>query len=449
MTTALVLAGHGSHISPNTAGIVWDYVDKLRSWGVADEITAAFWKEMPDFRGVLSTLKSENVVIVPVFTAQGFFTKQVIPAEMNLTSPLIAKRGGDLGVGICPSYQLGNKTVFYTRTLGEHPSLSKIIAQRIETALHDAKLKPSEVTIAVIGHGTGRLSASQDATKQQAKILENTGKFAQVLDVYLDAEPAINSIFHSSQQTNIIAVPFFLADGSHVSIDVPEALGIQYGDYPAAVEGFQLYYTPPVGTDESVCELILELARESGLPFSSTEAKDWTIFPQFGARELLDKLKDEHELHFGQLVLKFDAVYPIDSTKAHALKSSQSLRKHLRTNPYRPLAYTDDLPRDWVVAIEDPQQIPSVVETVYPQALADWANHQQGKLEIERLESLITRQVGDFRNLEMDVKRITSTIESVCGRCTRQPLWADSELGNLPCPRACNYWLSQYQDKPS
>jgi sirohydrochlorin cobaltochelatase len=437
MTTALILTAHGSHISPNTAGIVWDYVDKLRSLGVADEITAAFWKEMPDFRGVLSTLESENVVIVPVFTAQGFFTKQVIPTEMRF--PETGKA----------SFQLGNKTVFYTRTLGEHPSLSKIVAQRIEMALQDAELKPSEVTIAVIGHGTGRLSASQDATKQQAKILENTGKFAQVLDVYLDAEPAINSIFHSSQQTNIIAVPFFLADGSHVSIDVPEALGIQYGDYPAAVEGFQLYYTPPVGTDESVCELILELARESGLPFSSTEAKDWTIFPQFGARELLDKLKDEHELHFGQMCLKFDAVYPIDSTKAHALKSSQSLRKHLRTNPYRPLAYTDDLPRDWVVAIEDPQQIPSIVETVYPQALADWANHQQGKLEIERLESLITRQVGDFRNLVLDEQRIAETIESVCGRCTRQPLWADSEGDKLPCPRACNFWLSQYQGNPS
>ena len=47
---ALVLAGHGSHISPHTAGIVWRYVDLLRLWGVADEITACFWKEPPAFR---------------------------------------------------------------------------------------------------------------------------------------------------------------------------------------------------------------------------------------------------------------------------------------------------------------------------------------------------------------------------------------------------------------
>jgi sirohydrochlorin cobaltochelatase len=426
MTTALILAGHGSQISPNTAGVLWDYVDKLRSWGVADEITAAFWKEMPDFRGVLDTVRAENIVIVPVFTAQGFFTKKVIPAEMRLSQQ--------------------KRNIYYTRTLGEHPSLSKIVIQRIETALKQAGLSASHVTVAVIGHGTGRLNASQDATREQAKILENTGQFAQVLDVYLDAEPEINSLYQNSRTANIIAVPFFLADGSHVSIDVPEALGIDYGDSPATVEGFHVYYTPPVGTDESVCELILELASESGLPFSTTEAQDWTAFPQFGARELLNALKKTGELSFGQIVLKVDAVYPIDSSKTIKLESSQSLRKHLRKNPYRPLAYTEDLPCDWFVPIQAPEQIPAVIETVYPQALADWANQRRGMLEIESLETIIARQQGDFREIKLDAERIASTIERVCGRCSRQPLWADSKNGKLPCPRACNLWLSQYQN---
>ena len=40
--TALVLAGHGSHLSPDTAGVVWEQVDKLRALKVADEVTAAF-----------------------------------------------------------------------------------------------------------------------------------------------------------------------------------------------------------------------------------------------------------------------------------------------------------------------------------------------------------------------------------------------------------------------
>ena len=31
---ALILAGHGSHISAETAGVVWRYADRLRRLGV-------------------------------------------------------------------------------------------------------------------------------------------------------------------------------------------------------------------------------------------------------------------------------------------------------------------------------------------------------------------------------------------------------------------------------
>ena len=64
MSTALVLAGHGSHISPQTAGIVWKNVDALRAMGIADEVTAAFWKETPSFHTVFNTLTSDDITIV-------------------------------------------------------------------------------------------------------------------------------------------------------------------------------------------------------------------------------------------------------------------------------------------------------------------------------------------------------------------------------------------------
>jgi hypothetical protein len=83
--TALVLAGHGSHISAETAGVVWRYVDRLREMGVADEVTAAFWKEMPSFHTVLDMLEAADITIVSMFTAQGYFTETVIPVEMGLS----------------------------------------------------------------------------------------------------------------------------------------------------------------------------------------------------------------------------------------------------------------------------------------------------------------------------------------------------------------------------
>ncbi|RMG79916.1 MAG: cobalamin biosynthesis protein CbiX, partial [Chloroflexi bacterium] len=53
---ALILAGHGSHIRHQTAGIVWQYVDQLRRLGVAHEVTACFWKEQPAYYEVLDTV---------------------------------------------------------------------------------------------------------------------------------------------------------------------------------------------------------------------------------------------------------------------------------------------------------------------------------------------------------------------------------------------------------
>src|SRR5688572_3717410 len=91
--TALILAGHGSHISPETAGLVWRCVDAMRLWGAANEITAALWKETPSFHEVFNTLTADEITIVPLFTAQGYFTQTVIPAEMGLDGPVTVRDG--------------------------------------------------------------------------------------------------------------------------------------------------------------------------------------------------------------------------------------------------------------------------------------------------------------------------------------------------------------------
>ena len=247
---ALILAGHGSHISPHTAGLVWGCVDRLRALGVADEITACFWKEPPSFRGVLDTVQAREVVIVPVFTAQGYFTQTVIPAEMGLDGARTIRDG---------------RVIHYARTLGEHPGLVAVVRQRVTETLAAAALDPQEVAVAVIGHGTPRSATSQDATRQQAAQLHAAGLVAEVFAVYLDDDPPIQSLYDTVRAPTIIAVPFFLAPGSHVKQDVPRALGL--GESGGTVRGKRVFYTAPVGTAETLDTLMLDLARETGLPF--------------------------------------------------------------------------------------------------------------------------------------------------------------------------------------
>ena len=422
--TALILAGHGSHISPNTAGLVWRYVDRLRVMGVADEVTAGFWKEQPSFHDVLATVRADRIVVVPVFTAQGFYTRTVIPAEMAL----------DI-----------HENVHYAKTLGEHPAVNEIVRQRVADALAQHQLDPQQTTVAVIGHGTTRTKHSQAAALEQVESLQRAGIAAQVIPAYLDTQPDIPSIYARAKYAHIVAVPFFLAPGSHVTIDVPNALGLPDGEPSVQHEGQTVYYTSPVGTDESMCEVILELAYDAGLPrHIRQDGTVWGGFPTAGWDAFIAAVKHEGSLTLGELTVSAETVHPIDvEPSALCLDTPQDLRQHVRENPFRPLSSAQGIPRDWVTPVASAYEMCAVVETVYPGVIVDWAANQRGTLTVTSLPSLTKRLVGSLQQLtHLDSETITRGVARVCGRCTRHPSWySDADTQALPCREACHIWM--------
>src|SRR5260221_5756166 len=110
--TALVIAGHGSHLSPSTAAPAWQHADSIRAMGLFDEVTCAFWKEAPSLRRVLDTLSAEDITIVPLFTSQGYFSQTVLPSELGLKNP--------------PE----GKVIRYTETVGQHPNMGRVVSER-------------------------------------------------------------------------------------------------------------------------------------------------------------------------------------------------------------------------------------------------------------------------------------------------------------------------------
>jgi sirohydrochlorin cobaltochelatase len=442
VTIALILAGHGSHISPNTAGVVWGYVDALRQRGVADEVTACFWKEQPHFHQVLQTVKSDTVVIVPMFTSTGYFSQQVIPSEMGFIALLATSEAQWRGVG-------GEVKIHYTRTLGEHPSIDAIVRQRACDAIQRAGLAADETAIAVIGHGTGRSATTRQTTQHQVTILQESKIASHVVDAYLDDQPNIPSIYERTTASNLVVIPFFLAPGSHTTQDVPQALGMNYGDYPAQVNGREIFYTPPIGTDDVICDLILQLARDTGLPFVENPTQDvWGNFPQSGVKEFLSTVQNDGFI-FGQLQISEHAVQPINSTQAITLDNPSDLRRHVRENPFRSLTTAIDLPTDWIMPISDLAQIPAVVETVYPGAIADWAAHRQGNFEVQPLSDVLQRQQGMFQAVgNVDNETIAHYINSICGQCSRHPTWYKGQTppDSIPCSAACNHWLASIKE---
>lgn len=429
--TALILAGHGSHISPNTAGVVWSYVDRLRAFGVAGEVTACFWKEPPATHQVLDTVQATQIYVVPVFTAHGYFTSAVIPSEMALPRPVTRRDG---------------RTITLTRPLGEHQAMTSVVRKIVRRQIDDHQLDRADTAVAIIGHGTRRNASSRDTTRFQAKVLRDLNWVAEVVDVYLDDEPEIPSIYRTTSAGNIIALPYFLAPGSHVSIDVPRALGLSDPVGPQRVAGRNVYYTGSLSEDDSICAAIHELALDAGLPARhGSESHSWRGFPTAGRDSLLKALKQGTPLQFGQLMVTAKRVWHRDNDEGSAsLSSAAQLRACLRADPFRPMPTSSDLPAGWHVNLDRPDQAHAVLETVYPGLVADWAARRRGAFLAEPLKVTSERQIGMFKGIHnLAVDLIERTVATVCGACIRQPTWwKDEPASDLPCKAACNYWLS-------
>ena len=435
--TGLVLVGHGSHISPNTAGLVWRYVDQLRQAGVADEVTACFWKEQPSIHEVIGTLNAQDITVIPVFTAQGYFTQSVIPAELGLN--------GSSALAL-----IGGKQVRYGKTPGEHSDLTGILQKRVEDTLQAYTLDAEQTTVALIGHGTRRNKDSRLATRNQVQALSERGITHQTIDAYLDDQPDIPSIYERANNPNLIVVPFFLAPGSHVSIDVPNALGLPLDHSHAVINGKNLFYTDPIGTEETLCQMIVDLAYDAGMPerAQTLRATTWSSFPAVGRQELVDQVLEAGEVILGELRLTPDRVSPVEiDSNPKALETPQALRSHIRETPFRPLASGTGMPRDWETPVRTPDDIPAVVETVYPGAVAAVVRARCGSLQVNTLAQTLQRQQGDFRKLKtLSSAEINETVETVCSQCIKHPVWhtGKRELNEgIPCPEACNYWMSK------
>ncbi|MFT5121644.1 MAG: sirohydrochlorin cobaltochelatase [Kiritimatiellia bacterium] len=239
---ALVIVGHGSQRNPNTRKPICQAVQAIRARGLYDEVRCALWKEEPHVSTLLDALSSDEITIVPYFISRGYYTEEVIPREMKLAGPLTHREG---------------KIIRYTEPVGGHPLLADLIVQQALAAGADA-----QTTLAVLGHGTPRNPQSAENVYLQAERVRAQGRFAEVVTVFIDQEPFVQEIFERAAQTDIVMVPLFIADGWHVTETIPEDLRLASGEVTQL--GKTLRYTPAVGTDIRMVDVILELADACG-----------------------------------------------------------------------------------------------------------------------------------------------------------------------------------------
>jgi sirohydrochlorin cobaltochelatase len=140
-----------------------------------------------------------------------------------------------------------------------------------EVLLHRARevapdVECSQAALLVLGHGTPLDTRSSEAVEAQVANIRARGIFAEVHGAFMETPPKIEDWREITACRDVIAVPFFIADGLHSDEDIPELLGItgegtageRERKNPHLLDGRRLYYSRAVGTDPGMVEVILD-----------------------------------------------------------------------------------------------------------------------------------------------------------------------------------------------
>jgi sirohydrochlorin cobaltochelatase len=284
---ALLIVAHGSTVNPDSSAPTLEHAAEIRRRKVFAKVECAFWKEEPSLRDALFLFDPESmreVCVVPNFISEGYFTQTVVPRELELDGPITTRSNGQVWR--------------YCEPVGNHPLMTELLLKRARDVAPDAV--PGETSLLIVAHGTDLNENSAVAAKREAEKIRALGKYAAVLNVYMEEAPLVSDWRKLTETSNVVVVPFFISDGLHSYEDIPRLLGITDGHpersgakskdlaelpkgfisgsldlarddvrttkrsvfrtKPYKIDNRSLFYAPSIGTDPGVVDIIIEQA---------------------------------------------------------------------------------------------------------------------------------------------------------------------------------------------
>ncbi len=264
--SALLIVAHGSTVNPDSSAPTLAHAAEIRRRTIFADVACAFWKEEPSLRDALFLFDPESVrevYVVPNFISEGYFTQTVVPRELELNGRITKRSNGQLWK--------------YCQPVGNHPLMTELLLKRARDIAPD--VDPAETSFMIVAHGTDLNENSAVAAKREAEKIRALGKYATVLNVYMEEPPLVSDWQKLTKTSNVVVVPFFISDGLHSYEDIPVLLGIvaagvdrgRPGSAPPAtargeifrhnpyrIDGRSLFYAPSIGTDPGFADIILE-----------------------------------------------------------------------------------------------------------------------------------------------------------------------------------------------
>jgi sirohydrochlorin cobaltochelatase len=122
----LAVVGHGTERNENSAKAVEYHADRIRESGRFDEVEALFMDEDPEVDDVTDFFESDDIVVVPLFVADGYHTQEDIPEDMGLTDDY--RTGWDT-----PAIVDGHR-IWYSGAVGTEPLMADVVLERARDA---------------------------------------------------------------------------------------------------------------------------------------------------------------------------------------------------------------------------------------------------------------------------------------------------------------------------
>lgn len=227
-TNALLLVGHGSSFDRESSASVYQHAARIREKWFFDEVHVAFWKEQPWIHDALAQIECDDVQVVQMFLADGYFTRQVVPRELGSVRPYIL-----------------------SPPIGVHPRMPELVLARA----HSVPVEPRNSVLIVIGHGTERCETSSHSVQAITKRLRGCSDYGGVHCGFLDQKPYIADVLEQSRAAQVVLVPYFMADGWHVRETIPRSLRLT--GKRTKRNGRTIWYTQAVGTLPEMADLVL------------------------------------------------------------------------------------------------------------------------------------------------------------------------------------------------
>jgi len=275
--SALLIVAHGSTVNPDSSAPTLAHATEIRRRKVFADVGCGFWKEEPSLRDALFLFDPESlreVYVVPNFISEGYFTQTVIPRELELNGRITKRSNG--------------QTWKYCDPVGNHPAMTEVLLKRAREVAPN--VDPAETSLLIVAHGTDLNENSAVAAKREAEKIRTLGKYATVLNGYMEEPPLISDWQKLTRTPNVVVVPFFISDGLHSYEDIPRLLGIPsrhpkplgsltgsldsarddvessgrevFRRNPYKIGGCSLFYAPSIGTDPGFADIIVEQAAE-------------------------------------------------------------------------------------------------------------------------------------------------------------------------------------------